>query len=1236
VSTMDKPKEPPRRANSIDTCSTGNSAGIKSSRARRIASMKEASSSSSRRNSSSFLKKLNSESRNRPEEKAVKDPSWYPYTSFMKSQETRIKSPLMTKLQQRVQAADEAINLLKSHSSPAEKSQITSCETEETTLYSDSVEEGRDDVGEGDSMRQENRIPPRESPRANHQIDRGSSSSDKPLALQRSSPHSKTEANESPTLDSGEEDEQGQRTTEAEDKIIKLYGELSEMDHKLAVTEEQSRKERTLRIEAEQKMIRFFSMEKQLQEERELRQAAEAKLVDMVDKMADIDHSLASSEEERQKELEEKSGKNSEIKELKKKINALESRLTKTEKQLSNEKAEHQSSKSCISMLRTMIEEKEKEISTRERQLKANDEKHLKESSVFKTTDHQIQTMENRLQDKDKQIEKLRDENKTLAMSLQTQSAQNKTLMSSVEKTRDLYKKESKQRMDAENLLRKLRIGLGSRSSSQRSTSPASEASRLPETDAGETCISSAGKEDPNSASSEARPSPKERMKIVSRSGSRVSFLLVARPSQKNASTSSLPRPPRTLCPSTDIQGSHKTAPMPSSLPEPNVKNKLSDTFASIRKRSLLLPGSQKLESKNFESGQLKQANPDCYDKKASSNGVARKFKQSATGQPERSEDEPMSVQQKDSEKCIQICGKEQQTEPDVLNRRQSVDAGTYGDQQYESKSNDKRKAPLQRSSDEKQIAGHRKAGLSKEGGNKASVEINIDKTGNAQDHAENTATRNANDSHSIQSHEESSTTCVPHHIQEMYQTVGFYRDRELDLHLPVMCIDPLSMPSCPAKDEVLSSPSDLIGLYIYGQLDARSAFKSAKWHRMIPYKTGVKKGLHILPQGISNKVKQNASLLGHEKALYKGLEEIREAITKSSVERICPFQQSSTPESNAGSQPSTTKAAKRSGQQNGQAVVDQEDDSQSQPSAGNTSQQNSKCPEAQPSVSENSSHSQDDATGALYMKNTSVRRGRMARYMKQVHSVDSSGQQNTKPESKGNLEGEESAITHESEARRNHSNHASHIDSEQQSSQRENSFLSERSTELNPETKSTMKNATVVTQIISEQKGPFSSFPCTFAITQDTVRGVSEALNLNFKLEGKQKAETPATEEKSKNMKEEEKAVPDYVLAQTGSDGMSELANEDENSDIVSEAEEAKFKRILKEVLGSDYEISLKKANPTSGGVDSESANIEPKKATVKKAKIQPQESPDSSVHVKVEHCESRQSLANFPSDEL
>jgi hypothetical protein len=798
----------------------------------------------------------------------------------------------------------------------------------------------------------------------------------------------------------------------AEEKVALLYLQISNMDHKLAIAEEHTRQERKQKLEYERKVLKLENVESQLtkhlHQARQAKGYAEEKLVKVMERMSQLDLSLASTEEKLsaviKKQTDDCIAKNAhmnEVKELQERLKATEARLSNALAGLRVGRDESENNKTCIQMLRNMVEEKEKRIVVVTKELRHKDERHQNEIARMKKPEKQIDVLQQQLHEKDKQLGKLKEELRLYQSSLPTTTIQNKHLIRSLEKARARCKKECTQRIALETELRSIRslesmsrcshsrsnshvdlhlplpIGRSKRdngratksddrilvasstsSDSRKSGLPAAcdavsdDSAALPTADAaskvqyttpdqalgGEPTMNalvldferlqsndqtedfSNRNRNVSSPTSRKRPSQgidEQPDKKAARQASALSKEIEA---SREALSERLVRYRQNAiqCHESMIASSPKAPRTPSrDLEEKDRAKQGADLVSETENNGPRDVAAQATMSEKKPSAGGQPVQDIMIGKKAErnfqkhfeipvgcSNVLASQFRRIPTGD----ENYPIAHEQADEEKKaagaegtktenssaleraahVGLVNQLEIPRPGTLTNRDQVGLKPRIDVAQPVTDMEKPASPgwLQG----KQAQRENKMMLGKSTDERPTFEKSHVFQVQALTSPTESYCKRKTSSLSQVKREEDMLAGVPIHIKDMYHKVGFVKDRTLNQYLPVLCVQPFSMPPGPAQVRVTSEQRDFLGVYIYGRSTFSSAYQCIKWFKMIPYGKAAEKGFHNLPVEIEEKIASGTPLLAAEEELVQGLEQVKKDLVKEPEERRHPF----------------------------------------------------------------------------------------------------------------------------------------------------------------------------------------------------------------------------------------------------------------------------------------------------------------------------------------------------------
>ena len=794
---------------------------------------------------------------------------------------------------QRVQAADDALVALRAQlkTHPIQQKMPFSSSS---SASSSSKDEQRDDVEVQGRTRQK-----AEAPR-NHHGHHGSTTTVTPSTA----PAIATTKATTTTVNFRRNKKEQELRLLAEEKVAKLYAKIGEMDRRLTSAEEQARKERKLKLANEQKVIKLEKIERrlttQLHQARKAKSDAETKLLAMIEKMSDMDHKLASTEERltkallmHQEELHNKNRKAAEVKELRGVLKAAEKKLVRTQKGLQTVLAENDTSTKCIETLRQLVRDKEQQLVASAQQLKDKDDAYHKEIARLKKTDQQIAALQQRLDEKRQQIDMLKEEQRTQEKSLVTNSAQNKYLLSSLEKAKEQCRQECTRRLAAEHELRVMLRANHQQDvallSSTISSSKAAAAAK-PKTDG-----SSIWSNNSHSGTPSVESWTSVLHAAITKKDQPTAAGVVAESIKQPAYVETISRD--------DIPYLEKSAS--------EVFSEMEELFSlgsSPRHQELLCSLSSPRHIESVSSSPHHQPEAKNGPNKESTN--TQEACSAGQGMEEHPHDSSeKTVETEPSTSCNSKSSSSTQNntirkKPDLYVETKSLaraqptrkGSGTF----FGADDSPQKALPVMSDSETKVID---------------NVEVLLSVSASSAPLANETPAKKAPEVFPVpqetpqpvnkfsDKHQKDPLDNVPVHIKDMYQKVGFYKDRKLNQYLPVLCLALSSMPPGPAQEQVLKAPRNMIGVYMYGCSSITSAYRAIKWFRIIPYENGIEKGLLELPKSIKKKCKKKFPLLVFESDLCRGLAEIQKEANKKESERLHPFELCQQPEeSNRGS----------------------------------------------------------------------------------------------------------------------------------------------------------------------------------------------------------------------------------------------------------------------------------------------------------------------------------------------
>lgn len=695
----------------------------------------------------------------------------------------------------------------------------------------------------------------------------------------------------------------------AEDKIAKLYVKISELDHKLATAEENCRNERQAKQEVQAKVAKLENCERklasQLKQCKKGKSEAEEKMVKVIERMSYMDQALASTEEKlrtalkvHKRDNEAKALSTVEVKELKGKLKVAEKKLSRSQKELSAMQDQNESNTKCIEMMRVLVEEKEKEINSRSnsrvKEWASKEEAFRQELiQVQKKFEQHTAQLQQRVQEKENQIKVLKDEQKTQQKSLTTNAMQNKYLLSSLEKAREQCKKEFSQRMEAESELRTARAKceVALKKKSREGTIATSSVTSW---------TYSSGDSDSHEAE-RGQPTPQ------APSTSNIDSGVGAAEKKEKKQTNKIPEPGKehgglgTGKLGTELECHTKqkhAAKVVTKLGNMSETTNTESLKVDVTLSTLNSEASSKRNSEDTaEAATAATGAPQCTEQaqsyEAESNppndtlvgmraDVTNMLVDSAKDTDLRATIAPSSMGSLEEGRAASgvVVAK---SDPNNRNLRAEIETP----KQSSLKVDDRVKWSLAKTAQELETLTSAQSGFSSQGTKKEEPEP-------VQRECSAASSDQAGDTTDLEK-EESILAKVPIHIKDLYQKVGFFKDRKLNEYFPVLCLRPFSMPPGPSRDQVLREPSEFVAVYIYGKSSIDAAYQSIKWFRLIPYVTALKKGLNRVPEHIEAKLENKIPLSRWESELYAGLEQVKLEAAKESSDRMHPFLQSQT-----------------------------------------------------------------------------------------------------------------------------------------------------------------------------------------------------------------------------------------------------------------------------------------------------------------------------------------------------
>ena len=633
----------------------------------------------------------------------------------------------------------------------------------------------------------------------------------------------------------------------AEEKVTKLYAKIGDMDRKLVSAEEVARKERNLQRISAKKVAKLQKSERrltqQLKQAQEAKTQAETKLLAMMEKMSRVDDNLTSTSQRlsqalqrHAQDVEEKDRQAAEIKTLRLQLHEAEKKISKSLKGLDKARVENENSTQCIQMLRQRLEEKEQEHVANTKKQQDTEQMYRQELSKLQKTDRNIAVLQQRLEEKRHQIERLQQKQRTEQLSLTTNVLQNKYLMSSLEQAKDEVRKESTRRLKAEDELRRLRASYAM-ASSVASTN-------------GLTTINCPG------------------------------GIRVANHKMVDGKQAGLSKRSNTITTSEESWTSHSRT----------------DAHPKTREDSLAESASEVLSE--MEELFSQQGSPR-------HEALVSSLDNTTTQQRHFME---MKAETQVSVTMDNIKGGETASireSPGILSKEVEptgqIEAASYSSKTT-TLSSDRKKptlhvdtmlppqglAPLEQANESISQQSVKGVVAERKEVEKTNVQFDIScirPDDSSKNKASKTSTMKRRALELL-----SPSRDVPVHIRDMYQRVGFYKDRKnRNQYRPVLCLAAYSMPPGPAQDAVMRSSDEKVGVYLYGCSVVESAYQSIKWFRFIPYETGVGRGHLDLPQHIDAKKRNKTSLSAADHDLCHGLVVIQREATKSRSERIHP-----------------------------------------------------------------------------------------------------------------------------------------------------------------------------------------------------------------------------------------------------------------------------------------------------------------------------------------------------------
>ena len=651
----------------------------------------------------------------------------------------------------------------------------------------------------------------------------------------------------------------------AEEKIAKLYSKMGDMDRKLASAEEVARKERNLKRISDKKVAKLEKSERrltlQLQQAQQAKNHVETKLLAMMDKMSQVDDKLASTEEKLSQALQrhaqdvkDKQRQASEIKTLRLQLQVAEQKVSKAQKGLELVRAENENSTQCIQMLRKQLEEKEQELAANAKKLQEKDETYRKDLSHLQKTDYNIAVLQQRLEEKRHQIEALKQSQRTEQLSLTTNSLQNKYLMSSLEKAKLEFRKESTRRLQAEEELRLLR--------------------------ASHTMASSVA---PSHALSTIDCPAGLRVNNNKKKANGTHCLS----NRSNISTTSV---------ESWTSGSHTNTGNPRHSTGGDDASSIAESASAVLSEMEELFSRQGSPRHGALVSSLKNAsgttNQRHFFEKAASVGSNQHSSEGDTQMPDTMEviivGEPAG-----NTEILCTVSKEIEHNAEIDSTSHSRKTSTLGSNQKKPILHVETTAPLDVLAPPEQ-ANESDAQKCLQGGEeKRELAKRYDTSNGSCVYPQNSSKSQASKTSTMKMRALellSPSHAVPVHIRDMFQRVGFYKDRKnRNQYIPVLCLAAYSMPPGPAQDEVMRSSDEKVGVYLYGCSAVGSAYQAIKWFRFIPYETGVGRGHLELPQHIDAKKRNKTPLSNADHDICHGLVVIQREATKPHSERMHP-----------------------------------------------------------------------------------------------------------------------------------------------------------------------------------------------------------------------------------------------------------------------------------------------------------------------------------------------------------
>ncbi|CAB9508885.1 expressed unknown protein [Seminavis robusta] len=715
---------------------------------------------------------------------------------------------------------------------------------------------------------------------------------------------------------------------EFQQKVVKLEN----IERRLVTQLHQSRQAKS---DAEEKVVKMMERLKQTDQ-----------------RLTITEEKLSSSLQKQQNESNTTLAHSNEVKQLKSKVKSTEKKLAKTKAGYKAVSDENESNKSCIQMLRKLVEEKEQEFIAQAKKMREREEQRLKEHGQTKKNDQDVATLQQKLKEKEKQVEQLREETRVQQKSLATNALQNKYLLSSLEKAREQCKKECTQRMSMECELRSLKTSGSisrcsqSRASTSHSLLPPSSINRpRPSPLAVGPIRSKKSKDSTITTSSVASGSWVSDSQEDSEQHHSRSKAVVPKPAADKSQGKRKAVD--------DNEGGPKEAQMTNAIVLEYERIHAHDckenrTSKALSTKAATKSTKKRRSPKQADANTNKQRSEEADKKEKPNLKAAKPMKsvEAAAKKVEARREEAVEIlsryKQHSMERLECTAGQEmgraemkELSEMEPASTRDSViparDENVRASPKKQNGSAGTNKNPpdpkhqCKGTLDEQET---RESTRTAETDGEAKVEnqakslkqemINSDTPAIAV--TQTTADIISRESQTLRSEkptgaeapptsspangpclssppspekvkrDERLLASVPIHIKDMYQKVGFFKDRKLNQYLPVLCLKPFEMPPGPAQMEVLSEPSDFLGVYVYGRTSYTSAYQSIKWFRMIPYKTAVEKGYHKLPPSIEAKIGVGSPLLDTENELMRGLELIKQEVHKETEERTHPF----------------------------------------------------------------------------------------------------------------------------------------------------------------------------------------------------------------------------------------------------------------------------------------------------------------------------------------------------------